>query len=345
MVPRVSESPVTMPAITSQDFLDTYLNEPALDDAVCRPSYQRRSTAPDSPNGSSPVEANNFSLPFRPRNRSPFARAHVRSRSSAGSLSAPQMTRAHSSPVPDTTSPRPFPATTVRPSSPLGPPGRRRSPLRKMSDESYSSFSSQVDIGETIAEHQELDLTPRASQDGGGNNIDTGIPISPLLSIHNSFPRIRRRPSSPFHPFLASPIANPPVSAPSLPVSMARLRTSTSSPSLQATQFNEPYPSNYSFSSSSVSSTPTSFRSRSPSISSLETIPDSPDAEVEAENIAMLKAAADREDAANKQDSDGEEGMTKRRTLGLGRSDKRKRWSVCGAERRGDLDLETIWED
>ena len=25
--------------------------------------------------------------------------------------------------------------------------------------------------------------------------------------------------------------------------------------------------------------------------------------------------------------------------------DKRKRWSVCGAERRGDLDLETIWED
>jgi hypothetical protein len=29
---------------------------------------------------------------------------------------------------------------------------------------------------------------------------------------------------------------------------------------------------------------------------------------------------------------------------GLGR-DKRKRWSVCGAERRGDLDLETIWED
>jgi hypothetical protein len=28
-----------------------------------------------------------------------------------------------------------------------------------------------------------------------------------------------------------------------------------------------------------------------------------------------------------------------------GSRDKRKRWSVCGAERRGDLDLETIWED
>lgn len=29
----------------------------------------------------------------------------------------------------------------------------------------------------------------------------------------------------------------------------------------------------------------------------------------------------------------------------FGTRDKRKRWSVCGAERRGDLDLETIWED
>lgn len=40
-------------------------------------------------------------------------------------------------------------------------------------------------------------------------------------------------------------------------------------------------------------------------------------------------------------------GATRGRTLGLtyGSRDKRKRWSVCGAERRGDLDLETIWED
>ena len=26
-------------------------------------------------------------------------------------------------------------------------------------------------------------------------------------------------------------------------------------------------------------------------------------------------------------------------------TDKRKRWSVCGAEKRGDLELETIWEE
>lgn len=57
----------------------------------------------------------------------------------------------------------------------------------------------------------------------------------------------------------------------------------------------------------------------------------------------MLKAAADREDQS-------EEGIRRRAgsdvgVRGAGRADKRKRWSVCGAERRGDLDLETIWED
>jgi hypothetical protein len=85
----------------------------------------------------------------------------------------------------------------------------------------------------------------------------------------------------------------------------------------------------------------------------LETIPDSPDAEeaaLEAERIAQLKAAADA--------ADGDEAtqeakrlldatIGRGRTLGIsyGSRDKRKRWSVCGAERRGDLDLETIWED
>lgn len=57
-----------------------------------------------------------------------------------------------------------------------------------------------------------------------------------------------------------------------------------------------------------------------------------------------MKAAADREDA-EKESAEIEELGGRRRGMGLGRSDKRKRWSVCGAERRGDLDLETIWED
>ncbi|CAK7265295.1 hypothetical protein SEPCBS57363_001509 [Sporothrix epigloea] len=101
--------------------------------------------------------------------------------------------------------------------------------------------------------------------------------------------------------------------------------------------------------SASVPSTPTSTRSRSPSISSLETIPDSPDAEeaaLEAERMAQLKADADAVD----NNADGRSGRssldapTRGRTLTFGSREKRKRWSVCGAERRGDLDLETIWE-
>jgi len=98
-------------------------------------------------------------------------------------------------------------------------------------------------------------------------------------------------------------------------------------------------------------STPSSNRSRSPSIASLDTIEDAPDAEweaIESDRIAKLKVAADAED----QD---EEEPQRRSSLdipgqrpvgfGFGRQNQRKRWSVCGAERRADLDLETIWED
>jgi len=111
------------------------------------------------------------------------------------------------------------------------------------------------------------------------------------------------------------------------------------------------YPFNPAYPSSSMPSTPTSARSRSPSISSLETIPDSPDAEeaaLEAERMAQLEAAAD---AAAAEGGEGKartglDAPIRGRTLGFGSSrDKRKRWSVCGAERRQDLDLETIWED
>lgn len=112
------------------------------------------------------------------------------------------------------------------------------------------------------------------------------------------------------------------------------------------------YPRSYA--SSSVPSTPNSLRSRSPSISSLETIPDSPDAEeaaVEAERIAQLKAAADAADgdeaAQDLKRTATLDSSSRGRTLGISFSsrDKRKRWSVCGAERRQDLNLDTIWED
>lgn len=68
----------------------------------------------------------------------------------------------------------------------------------------------------------------------------------------------------------------------------------------------------------------------------------------EAERIAQLKADADAADSGEDSKTRGglETPGTRGRSLGtsFGR-DKRKRWSVCGAERRGDLNLDTIWED
>jgi hypothetical protein len=67
---------------------------------------------------------------------------------------------------------------------------------------------------------------------------------------------------------------------------------------------------------------------------------------VEAEEIARLKAAADNADADSMRRRSNLENPPSGTTRGYGpRADKRKRWSVCGAERRQDLDLETIWED
>ena len=327
MVPRATEEvPMQTPIETEEalyigfrDAKEEQSTTPESRTTLSRPALPvRRVTSPESIDrvtlSAKPLPT---ILPLRPRNHSPYTRTHMRSRSSNSPLSAPQMARAHSSPVPDAG--RAFAAALARPSSPNGPLARRRSPLRRASDESYSSYGGQIDIGQTISEEKELDLTPN-------NTTEADLPqASPT---HHTFPRTRRRPSSPLYQI---------TQAGSSPHT---LRTSSSSPSLAAAKFNEPYPSNYSYSSSSIPSTPTSFRSRSPSISSLETIPDSPDAELEAENIARLKAAADSEG-----DSEGEEVPRRRGSLSGTLRDKRKRWSVCGAERRGDLDLETIWED
>lgn len=280
------------------------------------------------------------------------------------------MTRAHSSPVVDTTGRFIMSTPPTQPMSPLGAPmstPRRRSPMRRATDDAYPSFgfAGSLDIGETISEKDELELTPRGSK----NTDNSTTPNSPLLTPHSTFPRSRRRPASPLH-HLTSPLGIP------SPARHPQLRSSVSSPSLatlsnsnsSSIRYNETYPSSStstSYSSSSMPSTPTSLRSRSPSISSLETIPDSPDAEeaaLEAEQVARLKAAADRESETGSEEGGKELGRGRRRIgggggglfgfassggvgYGGGRADKRKRWSVCGAERRGDLDLETIWED
>lgn len=106
-----------------------------------------------------------------------------------------------------------------------------------------------------------------------------------------------------------------------------------------------------SFSSYSITSTPTSARSRSSSISSLETIPDSPDAEeaaIEADRIARSKVEAKVTEICDESKSKFSRDANSNRGRIIGSNfvrDKRKRWSVCGAERRGDLNLDTIWED
>ncbi|MCJ1404003.1 hypothetical protein MMC11_007227 [Xylographa trunciseda] len=322
MIYQALENPERFLQNTSQD-----------EDDVCRPAAPRRSTEPASPSSSLPALK---PLPFRSRNRSPYAKTHLRTHSSASSLSTPPMVRAHSSPIVDAFG-HLHVAPYARPSSPLYSPARRQSPLRKPLDEGYFSTSNYghgfIDIGETISENSELDLTPRPPPADS-----EAFPSSPV-SIHHTFPRSRRRPVSPLHSILQ----------PQSYSSQSPLHTSSSSPTLAA-KFNESYPSSL----SSIPSTPTSLRSRSPSISSLETIEDSPDAEEaaqEAYSIARLRAAAEMEEGEGDQEREGRRrgsldvpGRLSGGVL-LGGRDKRKRWSVCGAERRGDLDLETIWED
>ncbi|KAI5282628.1 hypothetical protein KEM54_002684, partial [Ascosphaera aggregata] len=105
-------------------------------------------------------------------------------------------------------------------------------------------------------------------------------------------------------------------------------------------KFNEPYPNP--LTTPSISSSPSTFRSRSPSVSSLETIPDIPDAEAEA--TALDNEAA--QDRKNPWAISAPTNFLGSSTPRFGnRKDARKRWSVCGGEKAYDFDLETIWED
>ncbi|EPE25927.1 hypothetical protein GLAREA_01839 [Glarea lozoyensis ATCC 20868] len=303
-----------------------------------RPPTLRRVTDPIPSSPRSPQMSS--ALPYRSRNTSPYARGHLRSKSSTSAL-APPMSRAQS--LPGFNAAGQLLISPQRPSSPLGSPNRVRTP-RKPADEVFPGFPTRNlrDISETGGS-ESPDHTPRPMERS----------VSPILGLPSSASYTRaRRPASPLR-HLAQQNASAYSTAPTTPSSI------NSSPSYQSPKFNEAllgstnynafnYPGSYT--SSSVPSTPTSIRSRSPSISSLETIPDSPDAEeeaLEAERIAQLKADADAADSGEDSKDKGMDGSgTRGRTLGAGFGrDKRKRWSVCGAERRGDLNLDTIWED
>ncbi|KEF55257.1 uncharacterized protein A1O9_08911 [Exophiala aquamarina CBS 119918] len=263
-----------------------------------------------------------FITPSRPRAGSPQRKIRPLSASGIAGM-PPPMQRAHSSPGVDSSGRYVTPyGSARRPISPL-PMARRRSPLRSAMEEPYPGAPSWsgLSIEPNIPENEELELS----------ELDLSQQ-SPMSSFSNTFPRSRRRTTSPLHQSASAPSLHSRAMSPGISGSTSPLPLGT-----PQKYTNEPYPM-YSFSSaSSIPSTPTSIRSRSPSISSLETIEDIPDAE----EAAML------EDEEGKQR--GEDGEPRRVSMELRgsnlRSNKeRKRWSVCGAERRADFSLEPIEE-
>ena len=347
-------------------------NMTAIDRPKTRPEASRSSTDP-SP---AALLQNYFSSPpaARPtsshRNRSPYARPHVRSRSGGSSLAAPPMTRAHSLPIAASPSPSfdqqsdsSTPGSSLSPSPLPRSPARVRSPFKPAQEEVYTPpprsphwYDSSATTGgaiESIQEDSELDITPRQQ---------------PVAAASASFSRsgsLRRRPASPLHSYTNVPaiVQQSPTSFPANVIEQnANLNmyagsnsSTSSSPSMGPQKYNESFPSALSLhhhasnsSFSSISSTPSSMRSRSPSISSLDTIEDAPDLESEAveedtQRLKLIAESDEEEDGPRRRSLDVPRGFGFGRAGGSGR--ERKRWSICGGERRADLDLETIWED
>ncbi len=330
-----------------------------------RPANLRSSTDP-SPSALLPgwfkeKEKEDFARPSSGnRNRSPYSRSHLRSRSSGALLNAPVMTRAHSLPNPYILRPSDQSGSSSGSASPQRSPGRARSPFKEEGGylpppRSPGWFDSPSSAGaiEAIQEDSELDITPRPQS--AHNTIAT-----PQYSSRSA--SLRRRPASPLHNISTSQQLAP-TSFPAAVIDQHAVlnpHSGSSSPTLAPQKYNEGYPlpslHHYASSSSfsSIPSTPTSARSRSPSVSSLGTIEDAPEEESEAveleriERLERLRIAAERDES----DSEGEGTGTTRRKGSLDSAPRwrsggreRKRWSVCGGERRADLDLETIWED
>ncbi|KAK3625421.1 hypothetical protein LTR56_020424 [Elasticomyces elasticus] len=351
---------------------------------LSRPDFSERSSTDPSPSSLMQGYFANVQKPAASssngRNRSPYNRSHLRSRSSGSALLAPAMTRAHSLPNPhlsraengSPTNGSTSPGGT--PNSPMRTPARVRSPFTEESGYAppprSPGFAASATVIESIQEDTELDTsTPLRHEDTLGP-----LPQVPAMASFSRSGSLRRRSASPLHSLTQAPTA--PTSYPDSFTSTS----ATNSPSLGPQRFaNEMYPTLHSYGStssfpsmnsvgSSVPSTPTSARSRSrsPSISSLDTLDEAPDMEseaAEADHIERLKLAAERQERLERGEDADADGPRRRSSLdtdasgrrsvgfGFGRaggsagSRERKRWSICGGERRGDLDLETIWED
>ncbi|KIW62414.1 hypothetical protein PV04_10592 [Phialophora macrospora] len=301
---------------------------PRDDDSEIPPSPSPRSS-PSKSSETLPKYGHHLSqstTPSRPRASSPQRR--MRPLSVGGTISAPPMQRAHSSPGVDASGRYITPyGAPRRPESPLHS-GRRRSPLRIAMEEPYPgkpAWSGLV-IEPNIPENEELAF----AADG-----DVAQP-SPIYSFSNTFPRARRRTAQPLHQSASAPSLHARAVSPNVS------GRNSPSPSYGAQKYTyEQYPVYSVSSASSMPSTPTSLRSRSPSISSLETIEDAPDAE---------EAAILEEEEAKLRGEDGDAGESRRRSSleirgsNLRSNKERKRWSVCGAERRADFSLEPIEE-
>jgi len=228
------------------------------------------------------------------------------------------MIRAHSSPI--------VYSHTPRSASPLRSPKRVRSPLRHASADDIFTVSSaghamSPEIS-SISEDAELEITPHSRQ-----SSLSSFSLNANASLGGFSRTLKRRAISPMRSMRAS-------SVPATPIRPARYNESFP-PDLT-------YSRSFSLTSSSMPSTPTSVRSRSPSISSLETIPDTPDEE----RLAAEEDSRDSESRSRMWELYGASSQAGGRGIGgFGGRDKRKRWSVCGAEKRSDLNLETIWED
>ena len=96
-----------------------------------KPPTIRRSTEPTPASPRSPI-ASSPSIPYRPRNTSPFSRGHLRSKSTTSAL-APPMSRAQSLPGFNAAG-HLLPSPHPRPSSPLGSPNRVRTPRKPVDD-------------------------------------------------------------------------------------------------------------------------------------------------------------------------------------------------------------------
>ncbi|KAF3940590.1 hypothetical protein ABW19_dt0209097 [Dactylella cylindrospora] len=239
-----------------------------------------------------------------------------------------------------------LPPTSDPFSTPTSNPSWRRSHIRSKSSSSVSPPPSMIRANS-------LPLPNR----GITTKTQGPPPSSPKWTTTPASPTYRNS----FVPTFPSPaIAN----LPSLNKRPAFLRTATppppprTPPSYLATEvFPGAIPPNSQTSSyppslTSGTSSPTSSRSCSPSLTtySLETIEDSPDGEL----LAVLEEEEEKQqrEQAEKEDKEGDAvglGLSlvtsSMNNMSLRENKKRQRWSVCGAERRSDFDLETIYED